>query len=209
MTDNQKREYSETLSAFDVMAEHANAPSSAGVTQAGLERMARFACEWNDLEADSSLGGDGQNFLWMEYLETLVKPMLAIAQHEGGRGEAGLSEALHGSISDADFAAAEAMMTGRHPPATRPAALVEDEVEALLGQIDKEVNGPPGSPDNRRQMLRRADKIITQQAEEVARLREALKPYSNAPCTCSRSPSNKCYSCCARAALNEQPGGEG
>lgn len=33
-------------------------------------------CLIDDVDPDSSLGGDKQNFLWMEYAEVRVKPML-------------------------------------------------------------------------------------------------------------------------------------
>ena len=42
-----------------------------------IEKLARMYCALDDADPDSSLGGDGQNFLWMEYAETHVKPMLA------------------------------------------------------------------------------------------------------------------------------------
>lgn len=41
-----------------------------------IERAARELCLRGDVDPDSSLGGDGQNFLWMEYAELKVKPVL-------------------------------------------------------------------------------------------------------------------------------------
>lgn len=41
-----------------------------------IEIAAREMCRNDMLDPDSSLSGDGQNFLWMEYAETKVKPML-------------------------------------------------------------------------------------------------------------------------------------
>lgn len=41
-----------------------------------IERAARELCRRDDVDPDSSLGGDGQNFLWMEYAELKVKPVL-------------------------------------------------------------------------------------------------------------------------------------
>lgn len=43
-----------------------------------IEAMARLLCELNEMNPDSSLGGDGQNFLWQEIAETTVKPMLKL-----------------------------------------------------------------------------------------------------------------------------------
>ncbi len=40
-----------------------------------VERAARLLCKLDMLDPDSSLSGDGQNFLWMEYAETKVKPI--------------------------------------------------------------------------------------------------------------------------------------
>lgn len=54
-----------------------------------VEQIARLICEWNDDNPDASLGGDGQNFLWMEVAETLVRPKIMprieVAKVEGVR----------------------------------------------------------------------------------------------------------------------------
>lgn len=50
-----------------------------------LERAARALCEIDDVDPDSSLGGDGQNFLWMEYANVHVRAVLqAIREPSAG-----------------------------------------------------------------------------------------------------------------------------
>lgn len=48
------------------------------ISDAVVEQMARFACKWADTNPDDSLGGDHQNFLWVEAAETLIRPLIAM-----------------------------------------------------------------------------------------------------------------------------------
>lgn len=48
-----------------------------------LREIARKSCELRGANPDASLGGDGQNFLWMEALEVEVKPTLAALEALG------------------------------------------------------------------------------------------------------------------------------
>lgn len=48
-----------------------------------LREIARKSCELRGANPDASLGGDGQNFLWMEVLEVEVKPTLAALEALG------------------------------------------------------------------------------------------------------------------------------
>jgi hypothetical protein len=59
------------------MAKQGTSVATSAEIEQRLEEAARFACEWSGADPDSSLGGDRQNYLWMEAVETLVKPLLA------------------------------------------------------------------------------------------------------------------------------------
>ena len=48
-----------------------------------VEVMARAACEWEGSDPDESLGGDQQNFRWMEAAETLVSAQIKALQEAG------------------------------------------------------------------------------------------------------------------------------
>lgn len=97
------------------------------------------------------------------------------------------------------------------PPLSTANGVAQADRDAAKPFMDRFLDGSSFADDSEELALafaRHRQASITQQAEEVARLRDALKPYSTAPCTCAPR-AKKCHSCNARAALSEQPGGEG
>jgi hypothetical protein len=109
----------------------AASPSSAQdqerVPLATIEAMARLVCEWNDQDPDASLGGDGQNYLWHEAAETLVKPMLILL---GRTTPAGALERLKDALRRATENCGSWMREARSR--REQAASLLEAIEAIL-----------------------------------------------------------------------------
>lgn len=66
-----------------------------------IERAAREMCINDMLDPDSSLGGDGQNLLWVEYAETKIKPVLrSIREPSASMRERGAEQLFAAAADD-------------------------------------------------------------------------------------------------------------
>ena len=84
-----------------------------------IEKVARAICWKNGMNPDLTLGGDGQNFLWMEY-EAQAEAAIAAMRIPTGKmifhGEKELERVEGYNLSDVFTAMMDAAVGGEHEP---------------------------------------------------------------------------------------------